>query len=39
MAKMIKVVGVGFDNNTQQDVSYFWSGWLTLDEIEVIKKI
>ena len=39
MAKMIKVVGVGFDNETQTDVSYFWSGWLTLDEIEVIKKI
>ena len=39
MAKMIKVVAVGYDNNTQADVSYFWSGWLTVDEIEVIKKI
>ena len=39
MAKMIKVVAVGFDNETQTDISYFWSGWLTTDEIEVIKKI
>ena len=39
LPKMIKVVAVGFDNETQKDISYFWSGWLTLDEIEVIKKI
>ena len=39
MAKMIKVVAVGFDNETQSDISYFWSGWLTLDEIEVLKKL
>ena len=39
LPKMIKVVAVGFDNETQTDIAYFWSGWLTLDEIEVIKKI
>ena len=39
MSKMIKVVAVGYDNDKQQDISYFWSGWLTTDEIEVIKKI
>lgn len=39
MSKMIKVVGVGFDFEKQEDLSYFWSGWLTTDEIEVIKKL
>ena len=39
MAKMIKVVGVGYDAETNQDVSYFWSGWLTLEDIDVIQKI
>ena len=36
---MIKVVGVGYDAETNQDVSYFWSGWLTLEDIDVIQKI
>lgn len=39
MAKMIKVVGVGYDNSTNTDISYFWNGWLNLEDLEVIKKL
>ena len=39
MAKMIKVVAVGYDNENKKDLSYFWNGWLTLNEIKVIQKI
>lgn len=37
--KMAKVVGVGYDNTTQQDLGYFWSGWLSIQDIEIIKKL
>lgn len=39
MAKMIKVVSVAYDEKTNQDISYFWSGWLNLDDVTVIKKL
>lgn len=39
MPKMIKVVGVGYDYDGNQDLSYFWSGWLTLADIDVLQKL
>lgn len=39
VGKMIKVVAVGFDEQSQQDIAKFWSGWLHTDDIEVISSI
>lgn len=39
MAKMIKVVSVAYDYEKQQDIPYFWNGWLTLNELKVIQEI
>lgn len=39
MGKMIKVVAVGYDEQSQQDIAKFWSGWLHIDDIEVISII
>lgn len=39
IAKMIKVVGVGYDFEKQEDIPYFWNGWLTTNEIEVLEKL
>lgn len=39
MSKMIKVVSVGFDYEHNKDLSYFWNGWLSTDDIEVIDYI
>ena len=39
IGKMIKVVGTGYDIETQTDISSFWSGWLSTQDIKVIKKI
>lgn len=39
MAKMIRVVGVGYDFENKKDISYFWSGWLNTEDIDVIEKI
>ena len=36
---MIKVVSVGFDYEHNKDLSYFWNGWLSTDDIEVIDYI
>lgn len=39
MVNMIKVVATAFDYDLNQDLSYFWSGWLTIADIEVLQKI
>lgn len=39
MGKMIKVVAVGYDERLNQDIPSFWSGWLNIDDIEVILKL
>ena len=39
MSKMIKVVGIGYDFDKKQDISYFWSGWLSLDKIKILEEI
>ena len=39
MGKMIKVNCIGYDEETDEDLSYFWTGWIYLPDVEVIKKI
>lgn len=39
LGKTLKVVGTGFDITTQKDISDFWSGYLPLKYIKVIKKL
>ena len=39
MSGMIKVVGIGYDIVNHTSLDYFWTGWLTLNDIEVIKKL
>lgn len=39
MNKMIKVVSVGYDFENQRDLATFWSGWLSVDDIEVISEL
>lgn len=35
----IFVAGIAYDPLTNSDIAYFWSGWLTLKDIEIIKKL
>lgn len=39
MGKMIKVTGIKYDINLNQDCGQFWGGWLSLDDVEVIQKL
>lgn len=39
MGKMVRVVGVSHDYQTKQDLTSFWSGWLSTDDLEVISKL
>lgn len=39
VGKMVKVVGIGFDPETSQDLSIFWSGWLFIEDVEILSKI
>lgn len=39
MTNMIKVVGVGYNIETQQDLISRWSGWLCIDNIEILEKL
>lgn len=39
MGKMVKVTGLKHDNITGEDSSDFWSGWLCLDDLEVLKQL
>lgn len=39
IGKMIKVVGTGYDFEEQKDLATFWSGWLSTQDIKVIKKL
>ena len=36
---MIKVNCIGYDEETDEDLSYFWTGWIYLPDVEVIKSI
>lgn len=39
MNKMVLINGVGYDNNTKEDLNYFWYGWLPVQNIKVISNI
>lgn len=39
MNNMIKVVSVGYDIETKQDLDRYWSGWLCIDNIDIIEKL
>lgn len=39
LGKMIYVDSLGFDMNTKQDVSSFWSGWLPVEELTLISNV
>lgn len=38
MNNMIKVVGVGYDAANDTVLNTFWSGWLQLDNIEILSE-
>ena len=38
MPQMVKVVGIGFDIENNVPLNYFWSGWLTINDIEILVK-
>lgn len=39
MGNMIYVDGIGFDLDGDRDLPTFWSGWLTVDNLKVIREI
>lgn len=39
MGKMIKVTGLKHNIDTGIDDSQFWSGWLSIDDIEVLNQL
>ena len=39
LGKMIKVNCIGYDEKENCPLNYFWSGWLYLPDIEIIKKL
>ena len=39
LGKMILVNGIGYDNNTKEDLNYSWYGWLPVQNIKVISKL
>lgn len=39
MSNMVKVVSVGYDPVAKQDLNKYWSGWLCIDNFDVIEKI
>lgn len=39
MPNMIKVVGVGYDIYNKTILNSFWSGWLQIDNIDILSKV
>ena len=39
MSGMIKIIGIGYDITTGQDINSFWSGWLSLNDIITLQKL
>lgn len=39
MPGMIKIMGVGYNINTGEDINSFWSGWLSMNDIIVLQKL
>lgn len=38
LGKMVKVNCIGYDEETDSSLDYFWSGWLYIPDTEIIKK-
>lgn len=39
MSNMVKVVSVGYDLVTREDLPLYWSGWLAIDNFDIIEKL
>ena len=39
MGKMIKITGLRYNLDTKSDEAQFWSGWIHVDDIEIIQKL
>lgn len=39
MGKFINVNGLGYDENGKKDLDVVWSGWLPIQDIEVVERI
>lgn len=39
MGTMVKVDGIGYNKDTEEDINVFWSGWLPMKDITVLKEI
>jgi len=39
MGKMIKINGIGYDQDKEQDLDVMWSGWLPIEQVEILEKI
>lgn len=39
MGKMIKIIGVGYDFDNKKDTTYLWSGWINIQDIDILSKL
>ena len=39
LGKMVKVNSIAYDYDNKQDLSSAWSGWLPIEQVEVLEKI
>ena len=39
MKPMVKIEGIAFDYNNRKDINSFFSGWLPLNEIEILEDL
>ena len=36
---MVRIVGIGYDINSDNDLSSMWEGWIPTNEFEIVKKL
>jgi hypothetical protein len=39
LGKMVKVNSIAYDYDSKQDLNLSWSGWLPIEQVEVLEKI
>lgn len=39
LGKMIYVNALGYDNEKQEDLNYCWTGWLPIQQLELVTKL
>lgn len=39
VGKLIYVNGIGYDNQTKQDLDSYWSGWLPIQQVSIVEEI